>query len=919
MRTLQGLTLYSFDRGCWDKVLEFSRSHSVSAQYIQMDDDGEYSAEDYVPSEDSSRKKGTKRSKKQLPQPSRKRTRMDALDVDLTANPDPTAMTALRNLLSEQKLRDDLTALQNGAHVLNHKTGCKPPNLGLMVAGIVKRQIENNFINNALKLADASLLDPPSSGIQHASPFLVFYRLQEAVSALPSLLVGAHQLHLIERAAMVDSCRCLVIVYDWYFHSGPFINNRMFGIYFSDPDGGTKLQNSYPTFFPAVTQVVEFIRTYMSLHCRPSSTHSAATAVTRITGEEEICAAQERLKTLQKMPRNFHGLLTGSTSGNFLLCAPSGEVKTTRKYLQEKCKECFLEALSQQLVADPMTKLDQQFTRSVGRHSQDPKAIKGRCLARGVILHTLSRCFGTEAIFASKHIPDILYSPTHLFSTWAPHLTKTERFISALLAKKTAEESEQILSPLIAFIKPLVTPSVLSAAHDLWAFVHRELLGFEKGRPISDEAYLNSEHENAHSFVPKAVSQRGSAKDRYKPTLPLSRVDRAEIWPHTEPLRLGKMALILQEVLNKCRGLPGVQEELSNVARGLDPSGTSKADDDFLNPIRADNTSTRLMRKKFEGHLLTSDLGLPNLLAWMGTGQGYGTQRFVDAGPMFFYSENECTLRFQAAIDHNRDLLAQLAGEGNISCFEKHESHMAYDNQLFYSTANNNLAVLHTLRKSADGKKEYHSVQHKFEPYFTSTVRSAWVSFLGNLAGRKLSSISLEDRKTWLEALIFLEGLGVSGFGSGLTPFQTANMMTILGLCKMPTPEEMAIWIAAHPDKGAWNQLVNLGFVADKSNSEAIRASFLAYHYFLEQHLSSSDQALLHFSPIFSEHFLCKTKRWTWYLKDRGFDLTEHALDIESRDRDNWIQGANSSDGKLFPIPLEWSVASLSDFCDSLS
>ncbi|KAF8970783.1 hypothetical protein BDZ97DRAFT_1646413, partial [Flammula alnicola] len=115
--------------------------------------------------------------------------------------------------------------------------------------------------------------------------------------------------------------------------------------------------------------------------------------------------------------------------------------------------------------------------------------------------------------------------------------------------------------------------------------------------------------------------------------------------------------------------------------------------------------------------------------------------------------------------------------------------------------------------------------------------------------------------KAWLEAVTFLEELGVSGFASGLTPFQTANMLAILGLCKMPTPEEMAIWIAAHPDKGAWHQLVDLGFVADNSTTN-MRAAFLAYHRFLDQHLSSGDQALLHFSPIFSEHFLCKTKRW---------------------------------------------------------
>ena len=889
--------------------------HSISTEYFQEDEGSESSAEEYIPSKDNSTKKGNKRSKEHFPQTSRKRLRIDSSEVALKANPDSVAMKALLLLLSEQGLRDDLTALQNAALVLNHKAGYKMPNLGVIFGSIIKRQTENNFINNALKLVDDRLLEAPSSGIQHASPLLMFHRLQEAVSALPSLILVAHQLHLLERAVMVDSCRCLVIVYDWYFHSGPFINSRMFGIYFSGPDGPTKLQDLYPTFAPAVTQVVGFIRTFMALNCRFSETHSPATAVTRITNEEEIHSAQEQLKILQKMPGDFHGLLTGSASGTILLRKPSGQVETTQNYLQKKCQECFLEVLSRKLVADPMKKLDNKFTRPTGHHNKDPDAIKGRCLARGVILHTLSRCCGTEAIFASEHIRNILYSPTHLLAPWAQHLTKNERFISAL-AKQTSNNSEQVLSPLINFINPLITTSLLSAANDLGAFVHRGMLSFHSGRPISEESYLNSEHENAQAIVSKAISRKISTEDRYKPALPLSKVNRAKIWPHTEPLQLGKMALILQGVLNNCRNLPGVQEEISNVARGFDPSGTSKADDDFLNPIRADNTSTRLMRKKFEGHLLTSEFGLPNLLVWMGSGHGYGTQRFIDLGEMFFYSVEACTLRFQQAIDKNSDLLAQLAGEHDISCFEKHPSYIAYDNQRFYSTANHNLAVLQTIRNTADGKKEYHSVQHKFEPYFTLTVRSAWVSFLGNLAGKNLSLISPEDLKPWLETIAFLEGLGVSGFGSGLTPFQTANMIAILGLCKTPTPEEMAIWIAAHPGMGAWHQLGDLGFVSDSSTT--IRAAFLAFHHFLDQHLSYSDKALLHFSPIFSEHFLCKTKRWTWYLKNHGFDLTEHALDIERRDRDDWVQDANSRDGKLFPIPLEWSVASLDAFCDSL-
>lgn len=100
---------------------------------------------------------------------------------------------------------------------------------------------------------------------------------------------------------------------------------------------------------------------------------------------------------------------------------------------------------------------------------------------------------------------------------------KTKCFISALLAKKTSEDSGQILSPLIDFIKPLITPSILSAANDLGAFVHCKLLSFQKGRLISEEAYLNSEHEGAQPFVPKA--QRRSAKDQYNSTLPLSKVN----------------------------------------------------------------------------------------------------------------------------------------------------------------------------------------------------------------------------------------------------------------------------------------------------------------------------------------------------------------------------------------------------------
>ena len=128
---------------------------------------------------------------------------------------------------------------------------------------------------------------------------------------------------------------------------------------------------------------------------------------------------------------------------------------------------------------------------------------------------------------------------------------------------------------------------------------------------------------------------------------------------HKDGIKLGELPLIICEALNRKSGLPPLDEILNRVLNGYHATRgtTTQSNPDHTNPIRRDLDSASLLETHLPGDLLTSKIGLSNLLSWMGTGQGFKTHTFLE---MFthqkeFFSSNleEMVENFQAVVAQN--------------------------------------------------------------------------------------------------------------------------------------------------------------------------------------------------------------------------------------------------------------------------
>ena len=175
-------------------------------------------------------------------------------------------------------------------------------------------------------------------------------------------------------------------------------------------------------------------------------------------------------------------------------------------------------------------------------------------------------------------------------------------------------------------------------------------------------------------------------------------------------------------------------------------------------------------------------------------------------------------------------------------------------------------------------------------------------------------------RQAWHEVQSLLENLNISGFGSGLTPFQLANHLVALKIVDLPTVVDIADWIYKHPKLGAFCGLEDLWFSVSKKNLMSVQGAFTCIYHFFEEHLMESDQSILFFGPIFTEHILSKIPRWKSCLADEDAEGRLEELAAKEIEKTYpWTSGRNMFDNKAFPMPLVIPLAWLKQTIKSVS
>ncbi|KAK0430784.1 hypothetical protein EV421DRAFT_1721178 [Armillaria borealis] len=116
------------------------------------------------------------------------------------------------------------------------------------------------------------------------------------------------------------------------------------------------------------------------------------------------------------------------------------------------------------------------------------------------------------------------------------------------------------------------------------------------------------------------------------------------------------------------------------------------------------------------------------------------------------------------------------------------------------------------------------------------------------------ASVNGIEWHTWVEVIDFVIGLGIPGFGSGLTPLQFANNLLFSGIVQMPSVAMVGTWILHNCGLGAFLGLEKMGFIM--TDIASVVAAFAIVHDFLDEYLSEDDKEILGFNEGFGTVFV---------------------------------------------------------------
>ncbi|KAK7029298.1 hypothetical protein R3P38DRAFT_3267066 [Favolaschia claudopus] len=754
---------------------------------------------------------GVKKGKRKVPAS----TPLTALtSEDLSDQP----IAALDRLLNSKSLTAELDTLRSERDIVAPLKGRK-----IALSDVLRQLVERNERNN---------ID---------SSFLSFAPLSDERSFLVQLLRVHEQLDIVKRMVQWDICRAHLLLYEWFLVTGRGLAQHL-------------VRNAGQARSRLCQEVQKGKQTARKKQKTATDDQPNTSAIAPSTSE------------FQQVPTDLYGLIKPKKPGAFKLPAIR-KVAQKPQALYTAAVECLLNVLSRELVIVHMAPRDDSWMtpqrRAARKKVQDKKPktsgsvgeelekVRARIICRGAVLQCLAKVCEGESTFASEGMHEVLMSPTGLVPRkWR----EDSRFAAAL-----QRDEETTLSAVIEVLQAIVRRNrqIPECAAALSAFVHRRTLELHRGRQIPEDEYLNPNQAPSNA-VPLAAP---TLKEPRRKHIPYANLTSAQliggdsITSANDSVTLfAPLVLIIRETLRERNKQPACNTSLLKDTR----------------PIH--NGTTELLTAKIPPHQATGRQGLSNLLAWHLTGQGNGTQGFLDTQEtMCFKTGQACVQAFTDA-DHKNDPLREDFGKRHSIAppptaenekkiedgIKKMAGYVPTHNANAYGEAADSL----NLKPSRKDGKPKLTIEEKFLPLYTAEVQNAYAEYLRDLLDQDPETYC-GKRKKWKETLDFIQSFEFYGMKSdGLTTLQLANNMALLGICEHPQAEEMAAWIAEKGELGAYKGLKHLGFNLNGSDPLATRAAFLCLYNHLDTHLSVEDKKTLGFGVIFCEHVLCKVQRW---------------------------------------------------------
>ncbi|KAJ7135334.1 hypothetical protein C8R46DRAFT_888615 [Mycena filopes] len=395
------------------------------------------------------------------------------------------------------------------------------------------------------------------------------------------------------------------------------------------------------------------------------------------------------------------------------------------------------------------------------------------------------------------------------------------------------------------------------------------------GRPHPETVQAVTAARIAHTSAtkkPRTTTTRKKTKAYNRPQID-------EILVNGKLPNLALLGLIIREALNLARGLPAGDTRLRDVLQGIIVNSAGAVvhqNQDHFNPRRQFNIYTRLFKQHCSPAKLTQPHGLSNAMSWFATGQGAGTEAFLQSlmpsGGFFKDDVDGMIGQFRAIIAANAML----------------PNPLSYDNSKAWGQQPNNQLLVQPTKEKMD-------VEEKFDPPWAPKVLEIWTGHLGDVAGKDPATFSEEQLPSWSSTMRLVVGLGLPAFKQGLTLMQMINTLAYSGVIRKATAPEMAVWISENKKLGAVSGLELLGFRVN--TADRIQAAYMCCHYFLDKYLTQDDKDILGFDAAFTEHDLCKAPRWDRYVNGA---LVKIAAQLPQSE---WTSGANRTDSQAMPFP----------------
>ncbi|PPQ82940.1 hypothetical protein CVT24_012856, partial [Panaeolus cyanescens] len=736
--------------------------------------------------------------------------------------------------------------------------------------------------------------------------------LTEAARFLPQMKHFVHTSPFLKRAIQAEVCSAWIRVYHWNQKNGHQLVSDLLAIH--NEHGFDTLARRWPKYAQLVDHIVRFLADCFQRDLESTTivTSSATLSKHKIDCQHiESMSSKSVLISLQTLPADLYGLIKSTSTSNTISLSPYQQnIKPLKfSHRHNMAKEfiytthgphILLDILSNNIIYPAIQNFD-IYTRvkHSARTSTTVETVFQRAVLRGALLDCLQTACGGNAIFFYDGIAPFLHSPTGVFPKPNGNTySGSDKRMYGSIIKQKADQTKQNLQPFLASLSAIVEqhPSIVRYAATFKRINFQVINGLSVGHRLCDDDIDLPIEESRYNSKPKTPISLQIPSD-----LPNYRPLANSIVPGTH-VGLGTLGLIIREALNHKRSAPVECNEVHQVLLGSNPiqfSGSAPFPLSHTDPIRSFSQYAQIFSTHIPSSLLVTRIGLSNLLSYMGTGQGAGTQLFLNtvttkATGFFSNSISQMTEDFQTALSYNDAIFGSNPKASKLTGFIH-----CFDLRVWGQPSK-------AFSLAPDGRQNFQGIQAKFEPYWADAIQDKWAAFLGSRLNTNPDDW-VEPKPTWTDTFHFLVGLQIPGFQTGLTVFQCTNNLALAGLCIRPTTQEIVCWINKNRKLGAWRALKTLGFLIDDKSGHAVYAAFSALYQFLDTNLTDVDKKDIDFGPMFLEHLLCKVSRYN----RRWPGFAAHAQTMEKT--------TLTIQPTTFPFPLILTQDNLQEIFDSMS